>query len=218
MVVAPAILGILQLGFPGSDVNQATRNLQQTLVTLVASLIIGSLWKDILSLRWLVLKSLSGLLIGAELAIVIAMLYGGLADIGMPGLFWHFNPSVQFRAAFGVTLFAFWMPYLLFMRDFDANRETVDQLYWSRFQQRWPDQIRSAALFDPDTGVPDAANQLRWYLGRFGFLILVVVSIRAPVSRTWVLSYSRSTYCLTWIELPNFDTCGVFSHQRSRSA
>ena len=78
--------------------------------------------------------SFTGLFIAAELGAIIWLVYGGLASIGMPGLFWSPHPWTMMCAALGVTFFVYWMLYLAFVRDFEFHRKEPDRQAWARLR------------------------------------------------------------------------------------
>ena len=64
---------------------------------------------------------------------VFWLVYGGMAEIGMPGLFWAPDGWTTLRSALGVTLFMYWMLYLVFVRDFEVHSHEPDRQVWAQF-------------------------------------------------------------------------------------
>jgi len=73
-------------------------------------------------MKRLAFTNIPSLLVVAELGALIWLVYGGMASMGMPGAFWNENPWIELYAGMGVTLFYFWMLYLLFVQDYDRHR------------------------------------------------------------------------------------------------
>ncbi len=122
--------------------------------------------------------SLSGLLIAAEIAVVVWLVYGGMADIGMPGLFWSPEWSTTLRSAFGVTLFMFWMLYLVFVRDFEVNAHEPERRVWSSFRR----VLKGSGLprlLGRQVGQEDGARQIRWFLAYTSLPLLLILAIPA---------------------------------------
>lgn len=151
---------------------------QHTSLAVVAVLLL-LYYRPLISVLWgLFRASLSGLLIAAEIGAVYGMVYGGLASIGMPGLFWHYDRWTEARAAFGVTLFLFWMLYLLFVRDFEAHRRHPARQVWADL---CPVLKRSGlpALFGYDVEAVEGVGRLRWFLAYAGLPGLVALALPA---------------------------------------
>ena len=151
---------------------------QKSTVFVVAALAF-LYFRKLASVLWsLVQPSLVGLLIAAEVAVVIWLVYGGLAQIGMPGLFWSPHPGIMMRAALGVTVFIYWMLYLSFVRDFDIHRKEPDQRVWARFRP----VLKSSGLpdlFRQPVGEESAVGQLRWFLAFASLPALLALAIPA---------------------------------------
>ncbi|MDG3007886.1 hypothetical protein [Paludisphaera mucosa] len=189
-------------------------NGQQTVIVLVFALALLGFGRFVPALWSLCQSSLSGLLIAAEFGLVYWIVYGGLAGVGMPGLFWHFDPSVRLRAAFGVTIFTYWMLYLLFIRDYEVHRHEPGRQIWTRFfpaleasglpaplalrptatapaLQEAPGPAPSPPAPEPAAGGAglDAIRRLRWFLGVAGLPALLALALPAliPVARPVLL-------------------------------
>ena len=108
---------------------------QRTGLVVIAALAFLS-FRRLVPVVWpLFQSSLSGLLIAAEIGVIFWLVYGGLAGIGMPGLFWSPYPWTMLRSAFGVTIFVYWMLYLVFARDFEVHRKVPERQVWLDFTQ-----------------------------------------------------------------------------------
>ena len=151
---------------------------QKSTVFVVASLAFLYFRRFVPVLWSLFQPSLAGLLIAAEIGVVIWLVYGGLAGIGMPGLFWSPHAGTMMRAALGVTLFVYWMLYLAFVRDFEVHRHEPDRQVWARFRPVL-ESSGLPALFRRPIGEESAVGQLRWFLAYAGLPALVVLAIPA---------------------------------------
>ena len=112
LVVSPALLSARALhvrsqagGAPDGPVMTIVEELlggvQLTTICVVAVLA-GLGFRRLTPLLWsLFLSSLPGMLIAAELGIVFWLVYGGLASIGMPGLFWNPDAWTMLRRRSG---------------------------------------------------------------------------------------------------------------------
>jgi hypothetical protein len=157
---------------------------QQSTIFVVASLAF-LYFRRLVPILWsLFQQSLSGLLIAVELAIVFWLVYGGLAEIGMPGLFWSPQPQTMMRSAMGVTLFVYWMLYLLFVRDFEAHRRQPELQVWARFRPVLESSGLPGLIKRP-LGAEVATGQLRWFLAYAGLPALMALAIPAllPAAR-----------------------------------
>ncbi|WP_165072890.1 hypothetical protein [Paludisphaera rhizosphaerae] len=190
-------LGSRVLGRGEDEVALMVDHWQQTAAVAVIVLAVGRMWRLAPVLGALCLSSLSGLLIAAEIALVYWIVYGGLAGVGMPGLFWHFDATTRGWAAFGVTLFTGWMVYLLFTRDHEIHRHEPEHQIWPRFATA----ARASGLPIPRSmrGTPDggpagmlgrsnAAGRLSWFMAVFGVPATLALAIPAliPVARPLV--------------------------------
>ena len=198
VVIVPACLALMQTVWPTADVIGATRHLQTLVLLVAAPVIIWAFWEHLLALRWVVLTSLSGLLIATELGLVFFLVYGGFAELGMPGLFWADAARVQFAAALGVTLFVLWMLYLLFVRDFEVHRHEPAQNVWGRFRRRWPSDGRAGPWFTPTHEDTSGVSQLRWFLAGTGLPALAALAVPAllPAYRPW---YKTAIVAWPWL-------------------
>lgn len=122
--------------------------------------------------------SLSGLLIAAQLALVFWLVYGGMAEIGMPGLFWAPDGWTTLRSAFGVTLFTYWMLYLVFVRDFEVHSHEPDHQVWTQFRPLL-DESGLPAILRRNLDHADGATQIRWFLGYAGLPALLILALPA---------------------------------------
>ena len=123
-------------------------------------------------------SSLAGLLIAAELAAVFWLVYGGMAKIGMPRLFWAPQGWTTLQSAVGVTLFIYWMLYLVFVRDFEVHSHEPDRQVWSRFRLVL-EESGLPALFRQSLDHVDGATQIRWLLAYTGLPALLAMAIPA---------------------------------------
>jgi hypothetical protein len=130
-----------------------------------------------MTIQWLVLESPTALVIVSELAFVLALLYGALSNIGMPGLFWHFQPRVQFGDGMGVTLYAFWMISLLFKSYQERNLASGGRSLWSRHAANWSEQR-------PNSEADDGLASFLRYVGPLLFFVLVLPA-SFPIMRAW---------------------------------
>ena len=151
---------------------------QKSALFVVAALGFLSFRKLVPVLWPLFQASLSGLLIAAEIAMVFWLVYGGLAEIGMPGLFWAPERSTTLRAAFGVTLFTYWMLYLVFVRDFEVHSHEPDRQVWSQFRHLVED-TGLPALLGRKLDDADGATQLRWFLAYAGLPAILILAVPA---------------------------------------
>jgi hypothetical protein len=151
---------------------------QKSALLVVASLAFLYFRRFIPILWSLFQQSLSGLLIAIELGIIFWLVYGGLAGIGMPGLFWSPTPGTMMRAAVGVTLFVYWMLYLVFVRDFEVHSRHPERQVWTVFRP-----VLEASglprLFKRSVGNLGATGQLRWFLAYSGLPALLALAIPA---------------------------------------
>lgn len=140
---------------------------------------------------------LARILIGAEVGLVFWAVYGGLSEIGMPGLFWNADPLSQGFAGAGVTLFWFWMLYLLFIPDYEAHRHAPERQVWTRFQ---PVLTRSGvpAWLGFDTATASGAARLGWFLAYAGLPGVVLLALPAvlPAARP---GYLASIVAAPWL-------------------
>ena len=151
---------------------------QKSALFVVAALGFLSFRKLVPVLWPLFQASLSGLLIAAEIAMVFWLVYGGLAEIGMPGLFWAPERSTTLRAAFGVTLFTYWMLYLVFVRDFEVHSHEPDRQVWRQFRHLVED-TGLPALLGRKLDDADGATQLRWFLAYAGLPAILILAVPA---------------------------------------
>jgi hypothetical protein len=150
----------------------------KSIVLVLAALYIWSFGRLVPVLLHLIFSSLSCSVVGAELGLVFWLVYGGLASIGLPGLFWNPNPWSMFQAGLGVTLFLYWMLYLLFVRDYELHRDEPTKQVWVQFVP-----VFEASGFCRDSGreidCADNVSRLRWFLAYAGLPGLVALAIPA---------------------------------------
>jgi hypothetical protein len=125
-------------------------------------------------------SSLAGLLIAAEIAVVFWLVYGGMARVGMPRLFWAPHEWTMLRSAVGVTLFIYWMLYLVFARDFEVHSHEPSRQVWIRFR-RVLAESGLPALFGQDLDRVHGATQIRWLLGYSGLPALLALAVPALI-------------------------------------
>ncbi|MGO9918412.1 MAG: hypothetical protein ACLQIB_27405 [Isosphaeraceae bacterium] len=154
------------------------RNTQKTTLLVVAALSLLYFRKLVPVLSSVVLASLSGLLVAAEMVLILWLVYGGLASVGMPGLVWSPNPATMIHAAFSVTLSLYWMLYLLFVRDFEVHRHQPDRHVWVRFAPVL-EASGLPGLLGSKTDGADSVLRLRWFLGYAGLPVLLALAIPA---------------------------------------
>ena len=153
---------------------------QRTGLVVVAALAFLS-FRRLVPVVWpLFQASLSGLLIAAEIGVIFWLVYGGLASIGMPGLFWSPYPWTMLRSAFGVTIFVYWMLYLVFARDFEVHRKVPERRVWARFHPVL-ETSGLPALLNRSIAAEGAVGQLRWFLAYAGLPALLGLVIPAVV-------------------------------------
>jgi hypothetical protein len=99
--------------------------IQDTVFFILLALVVVYLLHVGPLLKRLAFTSLQGVIIVSELGVLFSLVYGGMAGMGMPGVFWNENPWIELNAAMGVTLFYFWMLYLLFLQDYGRHRHEV---------------------------------------------------------------------------------------------
>jgi len=133
--------------------------------------------RRLLSLQWLVLESPTALVIAGELAFVLSLLYGALSNMGMPGLFWHFQPRVQFFTGTGVTLYAFWMLSLLFESYEERMATSGGRCFWARHDGQWPGRR-------PESERESGLAQFLRYVGAMLIFVLVLPA-SFPTMRAW---------------------------------
>jgi hypothetical protein len=175
LLLLDAALPLLATGGTASTVVDKSQKTSFVIVLVLAFVGFGRLVPVLWSLC---LASAAGLLIAAEVGLVLWFVYGGLTEVGMPGLFWHHDRSTQVRAAFGVTLFVYWMLYLLFIRDFEDHRAEPVRQIWVRFRPL----LRASglpALLGRDGVATDAVGQLRWFLLYAGLPALLFLALPA---------------------------------------
>ena len=137
-------------------------NFQLTMFVIIVASCLVYFWRFI-PLWWSLCRaSLAGLVIAIEVLIVFWLVYGGLAGFGMPGIFWHQDAATVFVAAYWVTMFTFWMLYLLFVSDFEVNRHEPEDQVWTRFRGALLAGGLPRTLRDRVEQV-DAIGQLRWF-------------------------------------------------------
>ncbi len=155
------------------------RNTQKTTLLVVAALSLLYFRKLVPVLSSVVLASLSGLLVAAEMVLILWLVYGGLASVGMPGLVWSPNPATMIHAAFSVTLSLYWMLYLLFVRDFEVHRHQPDRHVWVRFAPVL-EASGLPGLLGSKTDGADSVLRLRWFLGYATCLAAAPQYVSAP--------------------------------------
>ncbi|MDB5351398.1 MAG: hypothetical protein JWN86_2645 [Planctomycetota bacterium] len=166
------------------QVASTLNSLQTSIFLVVMSLVLFYFYPLIPLFRRLVLVNISTLLIGVEMLMLFWMVFGGMASMGMPGLFWNEVWLSQMMAGTGVTIFCFWMFYLLFVRDFEQYRGAPDQRIWARLR---PGLERSGLprLLGRKVENAGSSEQLAWFLTYAGLpvLILLVLPGVLPVER-----------------------------------
>jgi hypothetical protein len=167
-----------------TDLDELLGGVQLTtigLIALLAGLAFGRL-APVLSSMFL--SSLSGMLIATELAAIFWLVFGGLAGIGMPGLFWSPDPWTMIRTSLGVTLFIYWMLYLLFVRDFEVHCDEPEQQIWHRFRPVL-EASGMPALLKRHVGDNVMVDGLRWFLLYASLPALLAMAIPAvlPAAR-----------------------------------
>ena len=148
-------------------VDELIGGFQKTTIVVVAALALASFRRLVPVLWSLFQSSLSGMLIAAEMAVIFWLVYGGLAGIGMPGLFWNPDAWTMLRTALGVTLFVYWMLYLVFVHDFEVHGHEPERQVWHRFRPVLEASGLPALLKHP-IRENDAAVRLRWFLSLRG--------------------------------------------------
>ncbi|AMV37803.1 hypothetical protein [Planctomyces sp. SH-PL62] len=182
-VDAQKLLSVARGGASGADSNLPTvarifLDSQWTILTLVLGLTAVSTWR-LYPILWRVVHTgLANHVLLLEVALVLWLVYGGLSGMGMPGLFWSPEPSDQFTAGMGVTLFIFWMLYLLFVSDYEAHREDPEHRAWSslapvlrRFLPPALDRLVPTA--------PPASEQMGWFVFFAASPILTMLALPA---------------------------------------
>ncbi|AMV40717.1 hypothetical protein [Planctomyces sp. SH-PL62] len=172
--------GIQAPGGESDSTSAMTDGYQKTVVVLVVALAIAAFGRFVPVLWSLCQSSLSGLLIAAQVGLVYWIIYGGLSGVGMPGLFWHFDPSVRLRAAVGATLFTYWMLYLLFLRDYEVHRRDPENQSWPRFFE----ELKSAGLpvqLIARASQADPIGRLQWVLAVAGLPALLALALPATI-------------------------------------
>lgn len=124
-------------------------------------------------------------LIALELIVLLWMVHGGLASMGIPGLFWNVDPGTELRAGAGTTLFIYWMLYLIFGRNFDANRRRSRRLIWYGLKPVIDQSGLPASLGLSTDDVRTGVGQLRWFLGSLSVPLLLDLVLLAvlPAAR-----------------------------------
>ncbi len=158
--------------------SRVIRNTQKTTLLVVAALALLYFRKLVPVLSSVVLASLSGLLVAAEMVLVFWLVYGGLASVGMPGLFWSPNSWTMMHAAFSVTVCLYWMLYLLFVRDFEVHRHQPDRHVWVRLAPVL-EASGLPGLLRCKTDGASSVSRLRWFLGYAGLPVLLALAIPA---------------------------------------
>ena len=189
LVLSPALLSARALrvrsqvgGAPDGPVmtivDELLGGVQKTTICIVAVLA-GLGFRRLTPLLWsLFLSSLPGMLIAAELGVVFWLVYGGLASIGMPGLFWNPDAWTMLRTSLGVTLFVYWMLYLVFVHDFEAHKHEPERQVWHRLRPVLEASGVPALLRRP-LGENTMVDGLRWFLAYAGLPALLALVIPA---------------------------------------
>ena len=170
-----------------SDIVQVATTLnsvQKSVGLIVISLVLFHFYPLVPLLRKLVLFNLGTLLIGAELILVFWLVHGGMAGMGMPGLFWSEAWQSQMMAACGVAIFCSWMFFLIFVRNFEHYRHEPDLRIWTRVRPIL-EQSGLTRLVRRDVENAGPAEQLGWFLVYTGLPLLVLLILPAvlPVER-----------------------------------
>ncbi|WP_165251314.1 hypothetical protein [Paludisphaera soli] len=177
------LLSVARGGASGADSNLPTvarifLDSQWTILTLVLGLTAVSTWRLYPILWRLVHTGLANHILLLGVALLLWLVYGGLSGMGMPGLFWSPEPSDQFTAALGVTLFMFWMLYLLFVSDYEAHREDPEHRAWDSLAPT----IRHFLPPVLDRFVPtepSASEQMGWFVFFAASPIITVLALPA---------------------------------------
>ena len=143
LVVNPALISVQALvtvtagtaeGPVLTIVDELFGGMQYTTLVIMVGLTLMA-FRRLAPVLWsLFLSSLPGMLIAAEMASIFWLVSGGLAGIGMPGLFWSPDAWTMLRTSLGVTLFVYWMLYL---PSSTTSRRTVhlsELQVWHRFR------------------------------------------------------------------------------------
>jgi hypothetical protein len=177
------LLNVSRGGSSAGDSNLATsarifHDSQWTILVIVAGLASAATWRLFPILWKVVHASLSTHLVMLGVVFLLWLVYGGLSGMGMPGLFWNASPTDEFMAALGVSLFVFWMLYLLFVSDYESHRDEPERRLWTRLAPALQEfRLPAALLGDPSTASPGA--QMGWFLAYAGFPILVALALPA---------------------------------------
>jgi hypothetical protein len=165
-------------------VDEFLGGVQKTTICLVAVLAWLGFRRLTPLLSSLFLSSLPGMLIAAELGVVFWLVFGGLASIGMPGLFWSPDAWTMMRTALGVTLFVYWMLYLVFVHDFEAHKDEPERLVWHRLRPAL-ETSGLPVLLRWRLGENSMVDGLRWFLAYAGLpaLLALVIPAVLPAAR-----------------------------------
>ena len=157
----------------------------QTTTICIVAVLAALAFRRLTPILWsLFLSSLPGVFIAGELTAVFWLVYGGLASIGMPGLFWSRDPWTMMRSSLGVTLFVYWMLYLAFIGDFEVHRDEDERRVWHRFRPVLEAGGLPALLGRP-IGENGLIDSLRWFLAYASLPALLALAIPAvlPAAR-----------------------------------
>ncbi|MDG3004969.1 hypothetical protein [Paludisphaera mucosa] len=207
-VDAQKLMSVARGGASAADSNLPTvarifLDSQWTILVVVLGLTAVSTWRLYPILWRAVHTGLANYLLLLTVVFVLWMIYGGLSSMGMPGLFWSPERGDQFMAGLGVTLFMFWMLYLLFVSDYEAHREDPEHRAWGRLDHA----LRAFLPPALDRLVPEsptASVQMGWFVFFAAQPIVTMLALPAVlpsmrsgalqtvVARGWILGVAAA--------------------------